>query len=100
MWEQCDEPPDGGVVDELPEGGFDDPFVGGGAGDPLGVSVVAEVEPFETVVVEAELPVAALATAAPPATRAPVSTTAAAICRRRIFIAFTSSRGACGDHRH
>jgi len=85
MWGQCDELPDGGVVDE--------PFGVVVADEPLGV-VVADVEPLAVVdAVEDELPVAALATAAPPPTRAPVSTTPASVCRSLIFIPRVSFLG-------
>jgi hypothetical protein len=87
MWVQWDDPPGGAVFDELPGGGVVDGPPGGGVVDePLAVSVVTDVELVEVGVVEDELLVAALATAAPPPTRTPASPTTANVCRSRIFI--------------
>jgi hypothetical protein len=84
---QWDDPPGGAVFDELPDGGVVDGPPGGGAVDePLAVGVVTDVELVEVGVVEDELLVAALATAAPPPTRTPASPTTANVCRSRIFI--------------
>jgi hypothetical protein len=82
MWEQCVEVPGScGVCAEL----------------PVGVDFGADPAPVEGVIVGGELPVAALAMAAPPNTRAPASPTATSVCRSRIFIAITSFvRTLCG----
>jgi hypothetical protein len=86
MWGQCDELPDGGVVDE-PSGAA----LGAAFGE---VSPDAEDgtdgELVEAGVEVVELPVAALATAAPPTTRTPASATPASAYRSRIFMSFTS----------
>jgi hypothetical protein len=91
MCEQCDGCPEGGAFEELPDGGAFD--CASEAGALAGVSVVADDELGAAVVEGDELPVVALATAAPPPTRTPASPAPARACLSRTFISFTSSSG-------
>jgi hypothetical protein len=95
MWGQFDESPDGDVDGDSPDaGGFGAPPGGPVSEEPLEAAVVddpPEAVPaagVETDVVGVVLPVAALATAAPPPTSAPVTATPASVCRMRIFMCF------------
>ena len=91
MWGQFDELPDDGPPDA---GGFWAPPGGAASEEPLeGVVVDDPPDAVSAAGVEADVvgvvvPVAALATAAPPPTRTPVTATPASVCRNRIFTCF------------